>query len=236
MTGLPAAHLRLAVADCLRDPDPAARRLDAARGRLWREPPGAVAEVHGVMAAAYDAPTLGGLDGGPPGDGARGLKAEQMRRLRRPLPARNRRGMTVAEMAEHAGLNRETLACLLEHHGYLELVPFGGRQRRRLVTDRAFAAGLGHNADASHTRVARVEGARRAGVFPVFYPEHVPAILWTLDHPGIVRAMAAIPRKRDRLAWLLVQHGHLPTAELADLSGFSRRGIEKARERLNTVP
>lgn len=178
---------------------------------------------------------LGGLDDGPRACGAHGLRAEQMRRLRRPLPTRNRRGMTIAEMAEHAGLNRETLACLLEHHGYLELVPFGGRQRRRLVTDRAFAAGLGHNADASRKRVASIEGARRACVFPVFYPEHVSAILWTLDHPGIVRAAPAIPRKRDRLAWLLAHHGYLPTAEVADLSGFSRRGVEKARERLNTV-
>lgn len=183
------------------------------------------------MAAVHDAMVFGGLDTGLREGGAHGLQAERMRALRRPLPARDRRGLTLAEVATVAGLDRETLVSLLGHHGYLELVPFGGRQRRRLITARAFAAGLGHNVDASRTRIGAVEGAHRACVFPVLYAEAVPCILWTLDHAGIVRGAAAIPGKKDRLAWLLGHHGYLPTAELAALSGYTRRGVELARTR-----
>jgi hypothetical protein len=128
-----------------------------------------------------------------------------------------------------AGLERETLAALMEHHGYLELVPYGGTQKRRLVTDRAFHAGLGHNADGSHRRIARLEGMGRAVVFAIFYPERVPDILWSLDHAGITARAAAIEGKRERMRWLLHHHGYLPDAELAKLSGYTERGVRKAR-------
>lgn len=210
----------------MRDPDAAQRRLDATQARLWREAPAAVAAV-------YDAMVLGSADGGDRREGgAHGLQAQQMRALRRPLPTRDRRGLTLAEVAAVAGLDRETLAVLMEHHGYLELVPYGGRQRRRLVTDRAFAAELGHNADGSTRRVGVVEGHNRACPFPVFYPDQVGAILWTLDHAGIITGAAAVAGKRARLAWLLRCHGYLPTAELAALSGATRRGVELAWKRV----
>lgn len=216
---LPPAQMRLAVAHAVRDRLPLSRIL----GCLWRTDP---AEV----SAAYDDAIFGRVDLPDAATAGRhGLLAERMRELRRPLPTRRKRGLTITEIAAQAGVERETLACLMEHHGYLELVPFGGTQRRRLVTDQAFDAGLGHNADASRVRVAVVEGRNRAGVFPVFYPEHVPAILWTLDHAGISTGAAAIKGKRGKLCWLLDNHGHLPTAELASLSGYSRRGVEKAR-------
>jgi hypothetical protein len=69
----------------------------------------------------------------------------------------------------------------------------------------------------------------KAVVFPVFYPNKVPSILWSLDYDGIAARAAAIGRKRERMRWLLHHHTYLPDAELAKLSGYSVRGVEKAR-------
>jgi hypothetical protein len=193
--------------------------------RLWLNDPLNVADM-------YDAVILGGLDlNAPPssGNGDHGLRAERMRELRRPLPYRRRRGKTLTEIAKESGIRRETLARLMEHYGFLELISYGGTQRRRLVTDQAFHAGLGHNVDASKTRVAAVEGRARAGVFPVFYAEEVPSLLWCLDYPGIVAAARAILNKRDRMRWLLTHHAYLPDEELAEMAGYSERGVRKAR-------
>lgn len=223
---LPPAQLRLAVAQAVRDRLPLCHVLSC----LWQMDPGEVS-------AAYDDAMFGRVEVPDAAvAGRHGLRAERMRELRRPLPMRRKHGLTITEVAAQVGMERETLACLLEHHGYLELVPFGGTQRRRLVTDQAFTAGLGHNVDASHIRIAAVEGKNRAGVFPVFYPEHVSAILWTLDHAGISATAATIKGKRGRLHWLLNNHGHLPTAEIASLSGYSRRGVEKARSPAGVSP
>jgi hypothetical protein len=225
---LPLAQLFLAVEQGLRGIDIydlSVNPLANVQDRLWRED-------HFAVAAMYDGAMLGGLDlMSPPssGDGCHGLRAERMAELRRPLPYRQRRGMTVAEIAAQSGMRRETLARLMEHHGYLEMVPYGGRQRRRLVTDVAFHAGLGHNVDASQIRIAAVEGVNRAGVFPVFYLECVPDILWTLDYFGIVAAAQDIPSKRERMRWLLDHHGYLPNDELAAIAGYSLSGVEKAR-------
>lgn len=57
--GIGTTHVRLAVADCLREPDPGKRRLDSILDRLWRETPEAVID-------AYDAVIFGTLDS-PPG-------------------------------------------------------------------------------------------------------------------------------------------------------------------------
>lgn len=236
MTALPITHLRLAVADCLRSPCPEDRRLGETQRRLWREDPERVAEVYRRATAAEGRMILVNIETRRRWFIAHGLLADRMRELRtRPL-WRDRAGMTLAEIAEQAGIGRETLACLMEHHGYLELVPYGGVQNRRLVTDQAFHAELGHNADASHTRIAHLEGRHRACIFPVFYPEHVPSILWTLDYEGIVESATTILSKKERLRWLLAEHGHLPDTELARLSGYSRRGIEKMRERETRSP
>jgi hypothetical protein len=119
------------------------------------------------------------------------------------------------------------LCALLEHHGYLELAFYGGRQRRRLVTQRAIDAGFGQNIDPSGVRIA-LEGAAKVAAFPVFFPEWVPGILWTLDYAGLREYANTIPSKRDRLHWLLTYHAHLPRKELAALSGYSERGWSKA--------
>lgn len=210
--------LRIAIVDCICD----GLDLPTIRDRLWREDPEAIESLYDRLrigrGAVFSEPR-----------GRIGLHVERMRRMRRPLPSRPMVGVTVTAIADQAGLARETLACMLEHHGYLEMVPYGGRQSRRLVTDRAYAAGLGHNVDSSATRIARLEGAAKACVFPVFYPEKVPAILWTLDHDGIRREVAAQPSKRHRLTYLLQHHPYLPTNEIAALSGFTRQGVDKRK-------
>lgn len=141
------------------------------------------------------------------------------------------RDVTVRDLAALAAVDRETMARALEHHGYLELAPYGGPSRRRLVTREAEAAGLGKNIDAARFRLARLEGHRRACAFPVFAREHVAAILWTLDFDGIRREVAALPTKRVRLRWLLANHGHLPSAFLASLAECTTRAVEKAKAR-----
>jgi hypothetical protein len=166
-----------------------------------------------------------------PGD-LHGLRSATLRKMLRPLPQRPKKGLTVAALAERAGVPRETMACALEHHGFLQTVPFGGEQRRRLVTDLAFAAGYGHNVDAMRSRSARLDGHHRATVFPVLYAECADAVLWTLDFDGIRQLAAECPTKRQRIAWLLGHHGYLPSVFLAELAGCSERGVRKARGRM----
>lgn len=219
---LPKAHLRLAVIQALHDGLEAEAILD----RLWREDAEVVEAEACFVRSSLTLDALDYLSSGL--CGRHGLHAERMRELHRPLPVRDKHGLTMKDIAARAGLERETLACLMEHHGYLELVPYGGGQRRRLVTDQAFAAGLGHNVDGARIRVARLEGMNRAAPFPVFYEEGVEQILWTLDHEGITARVAAMPNKRARLRWLLTTHAFLPNAEIARLSGCSLSGVKKA--------
>lgn len=224
---LPPAHLRLAVMDCLhacrRAPAITSRRVAEIQDKLWREDAGDVLQT-------YDRLMLGSADTERCQGGVHGLRAERMRELRRPLLRRDRIGKTVAEIAAEAGMPRETMACMLEHHGYLEMVPYGGRQRRRLVSDQAYQAGIGHNVDASLKRIGWLEGAAKAAVFPVFYPEHVPTILWTLDIDGIRQRASSIPDRRARLNWLLSEHAYLPAHEVAILSSYTQRAVELAKQ------
>ncbi len=68
-------------------------------------------------------------------------------------------------------------------------------------------------------------------MFPVFYPEVVSAILWTLDYEGIRDKATSITNKRERLLWVLRNHGYLPDGEVAKLTDYTVRGVEKARQR-----
>ena len=222
MGQLGATHLRFAVADCLRQPDPEKHRLRTILECLWREAPD---DVH----SAYDAAIFGSLDVQSEAGGRHGIFAARMRELKRPLLSRDKIGLTLGEIAEVNGIDRTVLVALMERHGYLELAPYGGRQKRRLVTDEAFHAGIGHNVDPSHARSLRLDGAARAVPFPVFYPEAMPSLLWTLDWPGIQAAAKAIPNKRERMGWLLDHHAVLPDKALVGLSGYSLRGVKKAR-------
>jgi hypothetical protein len=207
------ACLHLAVTDCVL----AGLKMKEIEDRLWREDPNTLREI-------ADRIRIARVWSSEQRSGRHGLMAERVRQLRRPLHNGGRRGMTIAEIAASANINRETLACLMEHHAYLELAPYGGRQRRRLVTEQAISAGLGANVDGSTKRIARLEGAQRACVFPVFYQEHVASILWTLDYQGITEAAHKVLPKRERLDWLLDHHRYLPNTELAALSGYRSHG------------
>jgi hypothetical protein len=216
---LPPYCLKLAVVDCIL----ANQSSDQTCDRLWREQPATVERLHRKI--SEDRLDLS--------DGAsrHGLHHDRVRRLHRPLPQRQRRGMTVSQMADAAVVSQATMAALLEHHGYLELVPYGRDQRRRLVTDQAFKAGLGHNVDAAQSRIGKLEGMAKAAVFPVFYPECVPNILWTLNIDGIKAMVKALPSKRSRLSYLLRRHGYLPDTEIAALAGCTPEGVRKRRLR-----
>lgn len=156
-----------------------------------------------MVARVYDNLITAGIGASDfDGDGRHGLLAEKIRELRRPLPSRDRLGLTLQEIAVRSGIARATLTTLMEEHGYLELVPYGGRQRRRLVTQAAFEAQLGHNVDPSSVRL-RIEGAHRTSPFPVFYEEVLDDLLWTLDYQGLVSTVRSLPDKKSRLDYLL---------------------------------
>lgn len=141
------------------------------------------------------------------------------------------RGLTVRELAAMAGVDRETMARALEHHGYLEVVPYRAPLRRRLVTRQAEEAGLGRNILADRFRIGRRDGDHRASAFPVFEVDQAPAILWTVDLDGIRRAAATLENKRARLQWMLAHHSYFPNAFIAKLVGCTVRAVEKGRAR-----
>lgn len=116
----------------------------------------------------------------------------------------------------------------MQHHGYLELVYVGGTQRRRLVTAHAFHSGIGHDVWPASQRIGRLEGVGKAAPFPVFYAEELDGLLWSLNFDGIRQHVASVGNKPDRLSWLLSSHPYLPVGEVAHLSGYTRRGVEKA--------
>ena len=221
---LPCSHLRLAVIDVLIDPNRSERSLSRAIERLWREDPDDVTALHDEL-------FLIGAESGHDGGGRHGMRAERMKELHRPLSRRQTRGLTVADLAARMGLRQETVARLLEHHGYLELSPFGRHQSRRLVTAECYAAGHGHNVDPSQIRSSRIDGMARAAPFPVFYEKHSASIVWTLGWELIQAAVARETSKRRRLSFLLTEHAYLPDVEIAGLAGCSVSGVEKGRRR-----
>lgn len=213
---LPDASLRLAIADAVAGKMTAEVLVE----KLFREDPERVLSIYHEVAA-----NRAGHD-----EGLSSYAGREERKKLRPLPSRKRIGMTMTEIAAGAGIAAATLASLMEYHGFLELVPFGGQQKRRLVTDAAFQAELGHNVTPAN-RIGHLEGFHRAAVFPVFYSERLSDILWCLDFEGIKGAAAALPDKRARLAWLLGHHGYLPDAEIAAITGNHRRTVIRARPR-----
>jgi hypothetical protein len=225
---LPPRHILFAVGDCLRDRQPwrdggdtFVPVLEVILRRLPRENPDDVR-------AAYYRAVLGDSVPPPEDKGRHGRLAERMRALRRPPLTRKRRGLTLTQIASTSGINRDTLVTLMQHHGYLELVYVGGTQRRRLVTDDTFRAVIGHNVWPASHRIGRLEGVGKAAPFPVFYPEELDGLLWSLNFDGIRQRVASVGHKPDRLSWLLSSHPYLPVGEVAHLSGYTRRGVEKA--------
>ena len=177
------------------------------------------------MAELFDEITFNRMDlEGTPVDGIHGLGAERMRELRRRPKKPRCKGLTLRDLAERSAIPRRTLEALLEAHGYLETAPFGRDQSRRLLTDRSIAAGIGANV---HHRAQK--GADTA--FPVFFPDTVDAVLWTLDYEGLKDKATTFASRRNCLEWLLDEWDSLPNAELASLSGYSVKAVEKTKRR-----
>lgn len=226
---LPRYQLVLAVEQAVAEAKAQQRHatIDELAERLWRED-------REVIAAAHDELFLEAHHE-PPQGSRHGLHAERLRELYRPVPYRtSTENLTLSEIAEEVDMDRATLVALMVHHGYLELTFYGGQQRRHLVSDQAISAGLGHNVDASRSRIA-AEGMNRCTVFPVFYRDPVADILWALDLDGITATARRQGdhqgfNKKAALRWLLRFHDHLPDAELARISGYSLSGVEKARK------
>jgi len=147
------------------------------------------------------------------------------------LLTRNRVGLTLNAIAKRTGIAKPTLVSLMEHHGFLHLVQFGLEQKRRLVTEDAFNAHLGHNVNPAN-RIGHLEGQGKAANFPVFYEDKLPDVLWVLDFDGIREKVSRWADKKGKLAWLLSEHSYLPDTELASLSGYSVKGVFKARTKV----
>ncbi|MCW2242912.1 hypothetical protein [Azospirillum canadense] len=145
---------------------------------------------------------------------------------------RNRKGITVSEMAGRWGIANATLRALLDHHGFLETVSYGGTQRRALVPDNVFYAEYGHNVLPGIGK-ASIGDSNTTTVFPVFYEEFLENIRWCLDYDGITNAVNMIERKKDRLKYLIGNHGYLPNTEIASLSGYTVNGVSVARARMS---
>jgi hypothetical protein len=208
----------------MRNTDPVKRTLQGATACLWREDPEEIERL-------YDASIFGLYDVASNAPGHHGMRAERMRELRSPLPMRQRKGSTIAEIATSASIERATLVALLKHHGYVKLFPYGREQSRLLLTDASFKAGIGHNVQPGEKRSVRLDGANRVAPFPVIYPECVPSLLWSLDWAGVQAKFIAVASKRERVALGVSEYGYLPDTALANLCGCTVNGIEKARSR-----
>ncbi|WP_042691146.1 hypothetical protein [Azospirillum sp. B506] len=150
--------------------------------------------------------------------------------LRRETLWRDKQGVTVSAMAEGWGVADSTLRALLDHHGFLETVPYGGQQRRALVPDNVFYAGYGHNVIPGKGSGV-FQGDKSTIIFPVFYEEVLDNIWWCLDYAGITKEISKIDNKKWRLNHLLSDHGYLPNTEVALLSGYTVNGVSVARLR-----
>ncbi len=167
--------------------------------------------------------------------GQHGLDADRMRALRRPMPpGGSGAGVTLTDLAARLGLRRATLIGLMEHHGYIELAPFGRSQSRYLLNDVALRAGIGRNVDGSGNHVAHLEGFGKASPFVIVCDEWVDAIVWTFDLDGIASTTATMAIKRERQAWLLEHHDYLGSPEIAARAGSTQRAVEKARRSKRT--
>ena len=216
-TTLSPGTLALAVADCVMGRMDA----DATCAALPREDPAIVRQKHATIGARRERDLL---RYGPAEDHARTLPQRRVG----VLPGRNRHGLTLRDIAEQTGVARATLKAAMIHHGYLEEVPYGRQQRRTLVTLAAFRAGLGHTADPSDTHSPTLGGWERAAPFPVFYPDRLDDIMWTIGLDRVEASCADLPTKQTRLAWLLSHHAYLPNDELHRLSGMSQRSVDAA--------
>lgn len=162
-------------------------------------------------------------------------RTREKKRGKAKLLTRRKFGLTLNSIAIRSGIAKPTLASLMEHHGLLSLTQFGLDQKRRLVTEKAYRAHLGHNVNPAN-RIGHLEGQGKAANFPVFYEDRLDDILWVLDYSGIQEAVSKQPTKKAKLAYLLGQHPYLPDGEVAALAGYSRRAVITARQTRQPKP
>jgi hypothetical protein len=214
--------------DIITDWRPEGRTIEAAMARLCREPGDRVRRAFHAMRKRREALSPYGAEAGQ----GRCRIAARERRRRRPLVQRDRVGLTLGEVADEATkmagmlVDSAAIRALLIHHGYLEMAPFGGRQRRTLCTDPCVAAEYGHNVHAPGAATGMKGSRGRIAPFPVLYREHLPGILWTLGLDQIRDSLLALSSKRERLAWLTTNHDHLPAKTIAVWSGVCLRSAE----------
>ena len=213
---LPEAHLRLAIATAIVEK----MGLEELEAKLFREDPERVRSIYDqvVSSRTWGTYSLSQFH----------KRVEAAKK--KPLPSRKKIGLRLPDVSKRTRIPLAALVSLLEHHGYLELVPFGLEQKRRLITETAFKAGVGHNVSPDN-RIGHLEGFNKASVFPVLYEDTLSDVIWTLDYEGIKKAVRKLSKKKDKLSWLLSHHGYLPDTEIASLSGYSSRGISKAKQR-----
>lgn len=151
--------------------------------------------------------------------------------VRPPTPITN--GLSVSDIADKLGSAfgpvwhcRETTARLLGAVGWLEKAYHGGTQRRWLVPDYVIAKGYGDNI---RHKIGAI-GHSKDAVFPVFNPEHGQDIIWTLGVDAILKGLAALSTKKEKLGWLLTKHAYLPDKTIANLSGVNVRTVERRRQ------
>lgn len=211
---LPRAHLVLAVHDCVR----ARRTVEKTIEALPREDPDEVALIYAQVV------TVNGYRMADPGVPAG-------RRMRKTHPQRKlgKRGLGVADAAARLGIPQDAFRGLCDHHGILELAPYGGQQQRRLVSDKAMAAGLGWNSDPSGVRSARLDGFSKSVVFPVFDTDRLSDLGWILDWEGIKAKVAELATKEARVAFLLEGFPELTDKAVGELAGVSRAGVQRRR-------
>jgi hypothetical protein len=218
--------LHLAVTGMVLDRRGEAAAVDA----LFREDAEVVRSLYREVAQRRVSPGAGS---------AYGRKREEWRRKKAAVKvgwrelSRRKHGLNLNDTAARLGLSRGTLVALLEHHGFLELVYWNGKQRRRLVSEETFDAGIGHNVIPDN-RIGHLEGQHKAAPFPVFYEDRLDDIAWCLDWKGIEEGVVKQTSKRKRLAWLLDHHAYLPSEEIAGLVGCSLSAVEKAQRRMNS--
>lgn len=159
-----------------------------------------------------------------------------------PRPKRKERGVTVKEMASDVSLwgacavmpDREALTRLLQFHGWIEWAPFGRDRSRWFASDEAVEGDYGQTVDPSEKRSFAIGGPESCFPFPSFYQDKVKDIVWTLGWDTILDHLGTLATKKDRLAWLMAQHGYLPAKTISELAGVGIATVKRWKAKNDT--
>ena len=218
---LPNPHLRLVIGNAIID----RIKLEDLIEKLWREDPDEVSSLYEAITARRINEVWR----------LSGYHRRMEERSKRQLPSRRKIGLTLNAIAKRKSIQLATLVALMEHHDLLEMAQFGLDQKRRMVTDNAFKAELGHNVIPAN-RIGHLEGYGKAAPFAVFYEDRLEDVFWMLNYEGIKTGLAELVGKKAKLAMLLDKHPYLPDQEIATLAGYSRRAVINARHKSQPKP